>query len=231
MVFTISFIISFYILKILFAGEGIGQRNFPHKKPFIIVFNHNSNFDILTLTLVIKSGGIGMGKHELFKVPVLSWWLRKIGVYPIIREAADIEGFDKIKNFLKAGEILIISPEGSRTWKNGQPPRPKTGFIRLAQSVKCPIVPVGITGTRDILPPGSKFPRWKKIVVKVGEPINLVPIETKTENRDLLQQQANEVMLHVYNLLPAWARPKGESREDFFKNKSSLLLPNKNYNL
>lgn len=227
MVFTISFMLFYYFLKILFAGEGIGQHKFPYKKPYIVVFNHNSNFDILTLPLVIKSTGIGMGKQELFKVPFLRWWLHKIRVYPIIRDGADIEGFRKIENLLKAGEILIISPEGTRKWKNGQPPRPKTGFIRLAQNVKCPIVPVGITGTRDILPPGSKFPRWRKIVAKVGEPIILVPIETKQENRDLLQQQANQVMQHVYNLMPVWARPKTEISEEIVKNKSSLLLPYK----
>jgi len=227
MVFSISFFIAFYIMKIIFAGEGIGQNNFPRKKPFIVVFNHNSNFDILTLALVAKFKGIGMGKYELFNVPVLSWWLRKINVYPIIRGNSDTEGFDTIKNRLNEGEILFISPEGTRKWTDSQPPRPKLGFVRLAQETKCPVVPVAITGTRDILPPGAIIPRWRKIIVKVGKPVNLVPIEMKQENRDILQQQANEVMYNVYKLLPEWARPKSQVILHVENQNKSLLLPYK----
>lgn len=227
MIFTISFFIAFYIMKIIFSGEGIGQEHFPRNKPFIVVFNHNSNFDILTLPLVAKFKGIGMGKYELFNVPILNWWLRKINVYPIIRGSSDTEGFEKIKNRLNEGEILFISPEGTRKWSNGESPRPKLGFVRLAQAVGCPIVPVAITGTRDILPPGAKLPRWRKIVVKVGKPVNLIPIEMKQENREILQQQANEVMYHVYKLLPDWARPKSPVFETVKNQKKSLLLPYK----
>jgi 1-acyl-sn-glycerol-3-phosphate acyltransferase len=225
MVYTISFFIARYFTKIVFGGEGFGHHNFPKKKPFIVIFNHNSNFDIFTLALVSKFRGIGMGKYELFKVPVLGWWLKKIGVYPIIRGSADTEGFELIENQLRKGDVLFISPEGTRKWENGAPPRPKLGFIRLAQVVKCPIIPVAISGTRNILPPGSTIPKWQKVTVRVGEPIKLVPIEIKTKNRNELQLQANEVMRRVYKLLPIEERPKSVVFEDIHSNKSSLILP------
>ena len=166
-----------------------------------------------------------MGKYELFKVPVLGWWLKKIGVYPIIRGSADTEGFELIKNQLRQGKVLFISPEGTRKWKNGAPLRPKLGFIRLSQVVKCPIIPVAISGTRNILPPGSSIPKWQKVCVRVGEPIKLVPIEIKMENRDELQRQANEVMRCVYELLPIEERPKSVVFEDITSSKSTLILP------
>lgn len=224
MIYTISFIIARYFTKIVFAGEGFGNQNFPRKKPFIVVFNHNSHFDMFTLALVAKFRGMGMGKYELFKVPGLCWWLKKINVYPIIRGSSDLEGFELIEKQLRKGDILFISPEGTRKWENGIPPRPKLGFIRLAQIVKCPIVPVAISGTRNILPPGSFLPRWQKVVVRVGKPIKLVPIETKIENRDILQQQANEVMMRVYELLPVWERHKNSKLEEQTSQKSSLIL-------
>ena len=211
MVYTISFFIAYYFLKIFFAGEGIGRENFPRKRPFLVVFNHNSYLDVLTLSLVVKFRAHGMGKHELFKVPLLGWWLRKINVHPIIRNASDKEGFERFLRLLKRGEIVFISPEGTRKWENGRPPRPRTGFVRLAQMADCPVVPVAIYGTRQILPPDKKLPRWSKVVVRVGTPVKLKPIPLTPENKDLLQMQANQVMAEVYKLLPPGARPEADA--------------------
>ena len=225
MIYTISYVIFHYLIKIVFCGEGLGTDNFPRKGPFIAVFNHNSNFDVLTLSLVAKFRAMGMGKSELFKVPGLAWWLKKINVYPIIRGTSDVAGFEIIEKKLQEGGILFISPEGTRKWENGMPPRPRLGFVRMAQSVKCPVVPVAISGTRDILPPGAVFPKWKKIVVLVGKPVNLVPIQSRIENRDILQQQANEVMRKVYELLPPNLRPKTPILKKGNEKQASLLLP------
>jgi len=201
MVYTISFFIVKYFMQFLFAGEGRGQNNFPKKGPFVAVFNHNSYLDILTMSLVVSFPVHGMGKAELFEVPLLGWWLRKIGVHPILRDSGDEEGFRYFLEILKNGGRLFISPEGTRKWKEGKPPRPKTGFVRLAQLAKCPVVPVGISSTRDILPPGAIFPRFKKVVVQVGKPIYLPPVDVTLENKDILQEQANGVMDEVYKLV------------------------------
>jgi len=63
------------------------------------------------------------------------------------------------------------------------------------------VVPVGISSTRDILPPGAIFPRFKKVVVQVGKPIYLPPVDVTLENKDILQEQANRVMDEVYKLV------------------------------
>lgn len=213
MVFTVSFFLVYYFLKIFFAGEGYGKENFPKRRPFIVVFNHNSYLDLLCISLVVDFRPHGMGKHELFNVPLLGWWLKKINVHPIIRNASDKEGFERFVRLLRDRQVVFISPEGTRKWQNGRPPRPRTGFVRLAQMVRCPVVPLAIYGTREILPPGEKLPRWHKIIVRVGKPLCLDPVELKPENHDLLQRQANQVMAEVYKLLPPWARPKTDILE------------------
>jgi len=93
MVYTISFFIVKYFMQFLFAEEGRGQNNFPKKGPFVAVFNHNSYLDILTMSLVVSFPVHGMGKADLFEVPLLGWWLRKIGIHPILRDSGDEEGF------------------------------------------------------------------------------------------------------------------------------------------
>jgi len=178
---------------------------------------------MFTLPQVVNFVGHGMGKNELFQVPVLRWWLRKIHVHPIIRDTGDKEGFARIVDLLKMGNNMFVSPEGTRKWEQGQPPRPKTGFIRLAQTCHCPLVPVAICGTRNILPPEAFFPRWSKIVVRVGKPVMLKPIEVKLENHEILQAQANEVMRRVYELLPPSFRPTTRILIECSANTSNLV--------
>ncbi len=207
MLYAISYIIFHYFIKIFFAGECRGLSNYPRKGPFIVAFNHNSSFDVPSVAIALKFRAHGMGKKELFDVPILRWWMRKVNVHPIVREASDQEGFERIENLLRRGERVFISPEGTRKWKDGVAPRPKTGIIRLAQIAKCPIIPMGIYGTRNILSPGSIIPRWSKIFIRVGAPIRLEPVEVIPENHELLQRQAWEVMDKIYELLPSWAQP------------------------
>jgi 1-acyl-sn-glycerol-3-phosphate acyltransferase len=49
--------------------------------------------------------------------------------------------------------------------------RARVGVGWLALKSQAPIVPVGITGTNEVLPVGAKFPRMKRITVRFGEPI------------------------------------------------------------
>ena len=201
MIYTISFFIIYYFLKIVFRGEARGLHNYPRKGPFIAAFNHNSYMDILAISLAINFRVHGLGKRELFEMPFLGWWLRKMNVHPIVRDAGDEKGFRHLLDLLKSGARLFISPEGTRKWKDGKPPRARTGFVRLAQLVKCPIVPVAISNTREILAPNSYKIRFKKIVVRVGKPIYLPPVEVTLENKQILQEQANRVMNEVYKLV------------------------------
>ena len=51
-----------------------------------------------------------------------------------------------------------MAREGTRKYDPGNPPRTRTGFVRLAQEADCPVVPVAVAGTREVLPPGVKIP-------------------------------------------------------------------------
>lgn len=223
MIYSISYILAYYFIKIFFSGESSGLENYPKKGPFIVAFNHNSGFDVLSIALGVRFRAHSMGKIELFKIPILGWWLSKVNVHPIIRDSSDKEGYERIVSILKNGNIVIMAPEGTRKWKKGIAPRPKTGMIRLAQTVNCPIVPMAIYGTRNILPPGSLLPRWNKIVVRVGKPIYPQPVEVSPENYDLLQQQAKEVMDRLYELLPSSLSPEKKENQRNRLHESSQL--------
>lgn len=201
MLFRISAFIFKIFAKIYLRGKGYGKENFPEKGPYIGVVNHNSNLDVVAMSLVVKNRVHTMAKDSLFRVPILKWWLKAVGMFPVVRNASDREAFKNAVSLLEKGEILFMAPEGTRKKENGQRVRPKTGFIRLAQMTGLPVVPVAIWGTDKVLPPGAWFPRPVKVRTRVGKPIELEKIEVTIENKDKLQQQADMVMDVIYQML------------------------------
>ncbi len=197
--------ISAFILKIfakLYHRAGIyGKENFPETGPFIGVVNHNSNIDVIAMAGAVNHKVHTMAKASLFHVPVLKWWLRAVGMFPVIRDSSDQKAFNYAVNILKQEKVLFIAPEGTRRKNKDHQLRIRTGFVRLAQIANCPVIPVAISGTDKALPPSAWFLRPVKIKVKIGEPIHLEKIIEKENNKNIFQQQADNTMKIIYDML------------------------------
>ena len=172
----------------------------PKKGPFVGIINHSSLFDIPALTIAFKHRAATMVKHSLFSVPVLGWWLNAVDMFPVKRNESDDESFKWALSQLKKGRVVVMAPEGTRKYDPGNPPRVRTGFVRLAQEADCPVVPMAIAGTREVLPPGAKFPRFVKVTVNVGKEIRFKKVNVNLKNRDKLQEQATQGMNAIYQL-------------------------------
>lgn len=201
MIFWISRFILLLFTKTYLRGKVYGRENLPKKGAYIGVINHSSNMDVVTMALVVNRKAHTMAKDSLFRVPVLKWWLKAVGMFPVVRGASDHKAFNRAVNLLKDGNVLYIAPEGTRKKENGQRNRPRTGFVRMALLADCPVVPIAMYGTDKVLPPGAWFPRMVKVRAKIGKPINLEKIPTNRENKDKLQQQADHVMDIVYDMI------------------------------
>ena len=96
------------------------------------------------------------------------------------RAAADREALDAALGFLRAGEPVVLFPEGTR--KSGSEVQPLfDGAVYAAAKVQVPIVPVGIGGTERAMGRGARFIRPVKVHLVVGEPI--APPELKDSGR------------------------------------------------
>lgn len=135
-------IIASYLLKIA------GWRTVGHipdiPQAVVLALPHTSNVDgiyaipsLFALDLKISI----MGKHTLFKVPVLAQLLHWIGVIPIDRDNKGSVLQANIDKF-KTGEPLFlgVSPEGTREYTK----KWKTGFYYLALGANVPILPVAL---------------------------------------------------------------------------------------
>jgi 1-acyl-sn-glycerol-3-phosphate acyltransferase len=150
-----------------------GAQNLPAEGPVILAANHQTNFDVFPLQFALPRPLFYMGKEELFRNPLLDWALRELGAFPVYRGAQDAWAIRHSQRILEHGQVLGIFPEGTRNRGSGLRPA-KTGAARLAQEVKCPIVPVAIQGTQFMF---KQIPHRARVSITVGEPIYPQPGE------------------------------------------------------
>ena len=151
-----------------------GLENVDKKKPYVIVINHNSTIDIMSLYFVPLNFR-WVSKKEVFRIPYIGSMLWIHGDIAIQRGRAT-ESMKKVINdgkmWIDRGVSVAIFPEGTRS-KNGEIQRFKGGAFALAKEAGVEILPVVMDGTTKIFKPNSYFFNWKHyLTVKVLPPIS-----------------------------------------------------------
>lgn len=185
----------------------IGEENVPKDVPVLYIGNHRSFFDIvITYSRCPRLTGY-VAKDSMLKVPLLSLWMKRL--YCLFLNRKDVKeglktilvGIDQIKN----GISMCIFPEGTRgRGANELEMLPfKEGSLKMAEKTGCPIIPMAITGSADILE--NHFPRIKPthVTLQYGEPIDLKSL-SKDEKKHLgnYTQEKILAMLSSQSALP-----------------------------
>jgi 1-acyl-sn-glycerol-3-phosphate acyltransferase len=187
------------ILRGLFRVKVTGLEQVPDSGPVIIACNHQAFCDSLFLPLVVGRRVTFVAKAEYFESWKTRWFFRAVGQIPMARSggAASQRSLGEAVELLKSGGCLGIYPEGTR------PPderlhRGRTGVARLALAADCPIVPVGIKGTRAIQPVGARMLRpFKPVDITFGEPLEL---DERYGDPLVLRQATDELMWEIRQL-------------------------------
>ena len=95
---------------------------------------------------------------------------------------------------LQAGNLFGIYPEGTRS-HDGRLYRGRPGVGWLALKSGLPVIPVGMVGTRRVLPPGSVVPRPGRIEIRIGAPL-VIPTETLQVPQGKARQMINEPVIN-----------------------------------
>jgi 1-acyl-sn-glycerol-3-phosphate acyltransferase len=153
-----------------FRPRVTGTEHVPASGPYIIAPVHRSNADFAFAIYVTQRKTFFMAKDELWKSSILGDFVGAMGAFPVSRGVADRGALSAAEAVLRAGEPLVLFPEGTR--KDG----PTIGELQegasfLAARTGAPIVPVGIAGTDRALPRGAKLPRPVKVRIVIGEPV------------------------------------------------------------
>jgi putative phosphoserine phosphatase / 1-acylglycerol-3-phosphate O-acyltransferase len=186
-----------------------GIEHIPSAGPAIVVFNHRSYFDPTVMALVLAKAGRnvrGLGKKEVFDVPVIGRLLRASGGIRVDRGTGSDEPLDAAIAALEAGELLMLAPQGTipRGPAFFEPVlQARWGAARLAAATHAPVVPVGLWGTEKVWPRSSRLPKLSLldrplVTATVGPPVRL---GYRSPGADTAK-----IMKAITALLPAEAR-------------------------
>jgi putative phosphoserine phosphatase/1-acylglycerol-3-phosphate O-acyltransferase len=199
-----------------FDIEGIEQV--PTRGPVLLAANHRSYFDVAALALVAARLGRPvrfLAKRELFDVPLLGWVAQALGGIPVDRGSGSHQPLRTAEAALRAGEVVIVLPEG--TIPRGEAffdpvLHGRTGTARLAAATGAPVVPVGLWGTDEVWPRAHRLPDMTTVLhpptvdVRIGRPVRL-ELDDARRDTELL-------MSAIAGLLPSDARRHGAPTRD-----------------
>lgn len=143
------------VFSVFFRLRTAGVSRIPRRGPALIIANHQSFIDPPAI-------GCGRARHwnylarkTLFRNRYFGWFLRRINAVPIDQEGIGIDGIRSITERLMKGHVVLVFPEGERTW-NGAMGDFKAGIALIFRKLDVPVVPAAIVGAYEA------WPRWRK---------------------------------------------------------------------
>jgi 1-acyl-sn-glycerol-3-phosphate acyltransferase len=148
----------------------------------LIAANHTSHLDSIAIGATSTRALHFLGADSLTRIPVLGRALPRLGLIPVRRDEGDAAAMDHVAALLGRGCVVVVYPEGGRS-RDGRVHRPRSGVARLAAATRCPVVPVGLSGTAAVWPVGrAPRPRRGAVSVHYGVPL-LPPDDTPAARR------------------------------------------------
>lgn len=194
------------LLRVVFRPQAYGAEHVPEEGPAILASNHLSYADWLFMPLTLPRRVTFVAKAEYFTGRGLRGWLKKSffsgsGQVPIDRSGADAAAGAMLsaKRVLGEGGLFGIYPEGTRS-HDGRLYRGKTGVARLALETGAPVIPIAVVGTDRVAPPGKKFGRITRPVVRFGAPLDFSRYEGLENDRYILRSITDEIMYAIMEL-------------------------------
>lgn len=184
------------IIHLLFPCRTVGLEKFPEGGALLCA-NHASGWDPILIALQLPRDArlTVMAKDQLFRIPVLGFFLKKLGIFPVKRGGSDLTAMKTAMKVLNGGNRLLVFPEGTRVDEQGEV-EAKGGVTVMATRTGVPMIPVYCGGKHKFL---------RKTTIVFGEPY--IPViagrrPTPDENRAIAQ----EILDRIYALseVDAW---------------------------
>ncbi|GEM_PF-620558 len=187
------------LFRLLFSVEYYGVENIPGEGAVILAGNHPSYLDPVLVGLPVERTIYFMAWDALFKVPLLGWFIRKLGAFPVdIRKGKGESAYREAVRVLREGLALGIFPEGQRS-EQGPMGELRTGVARMAIETGATIVPITIGGASRAWPKWRLLPKPAKIIVRYHAPIVIAEEECalrgddKEFHREVMQRVAEAI--------------------------------------
>jgi 1-acyl-sn-glycerol-3-phosphate acyltransferase len=199
MAYRILYSLIAFLTRLLVHVEVSGKGNIPPHGAVIIASNHVNLLDSPILMVSLGRRVHLMAKEELFHPRFVGWLATQLGAFPVAKGKLDRGAGKTSLELLDQGQALAIFPEGMRS-PNGKLGPAFQGAALLSIRSKSPIIPVGITGTSQLV--GKKWLfRRPKVGVNIGAPFTL-DAGTDKFTREEVAGLIFQVMRHIVGQLP-----------------------------
>jgi 1-acyl-sn-glycerol-3-phosphate acyltransferase len=173
---------------------------------YVFVANHRSFMDIPVLLAYLPLQFRFLAKKGLFLIPFLGTHLRRAGHLPVVKDnpRASLKSMTDAARILREyGMSVMLFPEGGRS-KDGLLQDFIEGAAYIAVKAGVPVIPIAMTGTREVLPMGSLQIMSGIVEMRIGDPI-------LTANMTMKDRATLTQMMHdrVEDLLRSASQPQG----------------------
>lgn len=185
----------------------INEYNETFKKPAIIIANHSSSLDTLTLGLATHKL-IYLVNDWVYKSPIFGILAKVAGFYPVSKGVDD--GFDHLNEKAKQGYSLVVFPEAKRSFTN-KVGRFHKGAFFLQEQLKLDILPIYLHGNAEVMQKGDFIINDGSLTVKIGKRIEYNDKQYGLTSRE----RTKNIGKYFKNILLNW-RDQIEN-ENYFK--------------
>ena len=154
----------------------IGRENLPREGSFVLVANHASHLDTLSILAALPMRKL----HRVFPAAARDFFFVSVPRTAFAAVVVNALPFDRETNFRQSlslcrqlldnsGNVLLIFPEGTRS-VTGELGEFKAGVGLLLAGVDLPVLPCYLDGVFQAWPKGKRFPRPRRVQLVIGEP-------------------------------------------------------------
>jgi len=177
-----------------------GLHHVPSGGPFLLLPNHQSILDPLLIQSICPRKIHSMTKSTQFTQPAFRVVLAGLGAFPVRRYRVDPQTVRVLLRLLDEGQGVCVYPEGERSWDGALQPF-RRGTLRVALRAGVPIIPVGISGTYDLMPRWLKRPRpGAPVSLRFGEPMCLGAIRDRSTRDRRLPEFERQLVREISRL-------------------------------
>lgn len=190
------------VLRLVTRMEVHGIEQVPPSGGCILVSNHLGRLDPALVYFYLERTDVVVLVAEKYqKVPLLPWVVRQLNGMFIDRFNPDFSTLREAISRLKAGCVLVLAPEGTRS-KTEALQEGRFGAAFIAAHTGAQVIPVAITGTEDRqVKENLRRLRRSDVVLRAGEPFVLLPVKGK-DREVTLAGYTDEIMCRLAALLP-----------------------------
>jgi 1-acyl-sn-glycerol-3-phosphate acyltransferase len=178
------------VFTLLYRLRIQGMENIPGSGKLILCSNHTTWMDPFFYWGYVPRPVYFMGKESAFKNPLIRYYLKSLGSFPVARGQRDQAAMDTAYAILEKGDVLGMFPEGTRV-KNGLRVRARKGVAVIAVTADAPVIPVLFSGS---------FKLFTQVTCTFGRPYRIDKTTLEPIDSDMYQQISNEILDRVYSL-------------------------------